>query len=185
MDSRDFDFDLFFHFAPRGYLAPPIQIHIATAGGNIPQSVYSRSSHSEERRFLKSFPDRREYELNPNINEILLTKEEMWLAENDGAARIDYQLDRHTYLQDFIEYAGCGCFSFDRTNVNDSDDERYHLVAYPRLEREFVTRSPNPGYVLDVHEYVRRNFSNPVHFSFDGRLLVVRSERGEHLGVGI
>jgi hypothetical protein len=184
MDARDFDFDLFFTFFPCRYAAKPIQIHLATAGGYLPPESYSGSSHAERRRLLRSTSRPVEYALNPGMGDILFEKRQLWLRARADLEQADYDFNPEAYFQDFIEYATCGCFSFDRTNVNDSNDERYHLVAYPRTERRFIAGDSSPRDVLDADEYVRRDFGTPVKFFFRGALLFVHSDSGRLLGIG-
>lgn len=128
MNSTDYDLDLFFN-SSTGFLKKfkNYPIHVATAGGHLPDSVFFNQNHAIFRSELKKIPisSRLEYEINPNIDEIISLKCRL----SDSAYE---SFDRESYLNDFIEYAQCGCLSFDRTNIADADSELYHLVAYPK-----------------------------------------------------
>ena len=128
MNSSDYDLDLFFNMDTafsRVFTRYPI--HVATAGGYFPDDIIFNKNHALFRSKLKNIPIilRREYEINPNIDEIISLKCRLSNIEFEN-------FDRESYLSDFIEYAQCGCLSFDRTNIADANCDLYHLVAYPK-----------------------------------------------------
>ena len=185
MESNGYDFDLFFRFHFSQHF-PSMNIHIATAGGDIPRELYSKVSHARARRFFKwvSNNDVLEYKINPGIEEIFFLKEGLWRGGKAELPEIKYELDRDSYLSDFIEYAKGGCFSFDRTNINEDADGRYHLVAYPHSIRRPFPLAPALGVELDADGFARRFFKEPVLFSFDDFTCTIHSENGNIIGIG-
>lgn len=162
MNPVDFDLDLFFsleivfdecfplfklmvenhesfnakkeHFANifSGY-SSPFLIHIATAGAaGIHEKFYKVSNHSKIRKKIRQCPGNLicNYEISPNLDKILAEKRSFLISDrvlNPGP------IDKDQYLLSFEDYAKHGFFSFDRTNIHDPEDDRYHLVAYPKL----------------------------------------------------
>lgn len=125
MNSTDFDFDLFFRSRYSRFL-----IHLASGGGTIASEVFSNPAHFALRKKLRSIPEslKLEYKLSPHIDEILANKARNFESQ---------EFDRQAYLSDFIDFARCGCFSFDRTYLGKSTDRQYHLVAYPVFRRSY------------------------------------------------
>lgn len=125
INPTDFDFDLFF----KSYICD-FFIHLASAGGSIDTNIIASPVHFALRQKLRRIPEtlKLEYKLSPHIDEILREK---------AIATQDQEFDREAYLSDFIEFARCGCFSFDRTHLSDPTDNRYHLVAYPIFRQEY------------------------------------------------
>jgi hypothetical protein len=96
-------------------------LHFASAGGRLPRIIESNDElmtaiHGE----VIESPNRFEYELNPNLQRILN-------IESDQV---------ESYSREFIEMAKRGLLSFDRTYINDPEDQTYHLVAWPKEARE-------------------------------------------------
>lgn len=91
-----------------------INIHAASAGRNIPDIIIQNNILNEDllNQFLNLPKKYEKIETNPNLQNMGIenTKE---------------------YLSDFIDMAQKGFYSFDKTNINNPDDDRYHLVAYP------------------------------------------------------
>lgn len=141
--STFFDCDLFYLSCFAGVL-----VHVATAGGVIPNRVWTDPVHAHIRARLKNLPENLKfnYKLSDGVEEIINSK-----AQRSREKGIVF--DRETYLHDFIEYAKCGCFSFDRTNIHESTDRRYHLVAYPVFDRKYEEMI---RYVLGWNFSVRR-----------------------------
>ncbi|WGY71918.1 hypothetical protein KEC55_19065 [Burkholderia cepacia] len=166
MNSSEFDFDLFFTFHCERCLT---KIHIATAGdANIPRQIFEDHSHDKNRRILRNLPERNlfEFQINPAIREIFSLKRALW----EESTEKDYVFDEQAYLADFIYYAQRGCFSFDRTNISDPSDNRYHLVAYPVLGTNFRFCHPSPVHppsMINVDALVRNEFNNPVKIKFN------------------
>ena len=92
-----------------------IYVHIASAGGRIPNLI-------NDRRVLRTI--QREVETLEDIN----TGEEIHINA-DALDRIG--VNREDYLPSFLRMAKKGFYSFDRTNIYDPEDNLYHLVAWP------------------------------------------------------
>lgn len=138
MDSFDFDFDLFFYPLPKFLYSFEVHrktsfitrrnhpIHIATAGGFVPEFCYENKFNNRLRSYLKSKQSNKltEYKTNPELKNII-EQSLSELTHDTSHTAMDL------YLHDFVNYAKRGCFSFDRTNLNDPNDTQYHLVAFP------------------------------------------------------
>lgn len=90
---------------------------VASAGGRLPKSV----SKSEENiqllsDYFRSLPDISDIEINPMLNEIMINRK-----------------PDERYLSDFILMAQKGLYSFDKTMLNNFEDDNYHLVVKPIL----------------------------------------------------
>jgi len=163
-NSRDFDFDIFSIYRC-------CIVHYATAGGDIPKSIFLNPNHSKLRADLKGDRNKLSFkiEVNPNLENILRIK-----AENQ---RFNFEeFDRESYLDSFISYAKLGLFSFDRTFINNHDDMRFHLVAYPVIDDKynvFLERFAESNIKIQdfdranaiINELVRRNFDEPLRLS--------------------
>jgi len=114
---EDFDLDLFFVPCCGGPM-----MHFASAGASAMALETRSASHAEVRRSLLRIPSRLrlDYKLSSDLDSILSEKRSM-----DGI------VSQRQYCRDFVEYAKRGCYSFDRTKVNDPSDGAYHLVAFP------------------------------------------------------
>lgn len=177
MNPTDFDFDLFFRAHCNSFL-----IHLASGGGSIASEVFSSPAHFALRKKLKSIPEslKLEYKLSPHIEEIL---------ENKARNFAIQKFDRQAYLSDFIEFARCGCFSFDRTYLGDSTDSQYHLVAYPIFRRSYenivdivgsevingLSRNSGPRILNSfIDKFVRKPF-------WDGNVWLIESNLAAHI----
>lgn len=154
MNSTDFDFDLFFRSRYFRSRYSRFLIHLASGGGTIASEVFSNPAHFSLRKKLRSIPEslKLEYKLSPHIDEILANKARNFESQ---------EFDRQAYLSDFIDFARCGCFSFDRTYLGNSTDNQYHLVAYPVFRRSYEN-------IVDIFDVVGgeaffglRRHSNP------------------------
>ncbi|WP_270658454.1 MULTISPECIES: hypothetical protein [unclassified Aeromonas] len=144
MNPTEFDLDLF--FSPIFYhkKTSPLLLHLATAGGIVSEKVYKNPVHDNIRYKIKNMPMnlKLRYELSPKIEHIIQLKTERY-RYND-----DFKFDKEAYLHDFIEYAKSGCFSFDRTNINDPELNNYHLVAYPIIDKKYFETLE---FILGIH----------------------------------
>ncbi len=107
-----------------------VYVHIASAGGRIPDLLNNR-------RVLR--PIQRAVETLEDIN----TVEEVHLNE-DALRRID--VNREYYLPSFLRMARKGFYSFDRTNIGNPEDNHYHLVAWPTHLVNDVENMPTVNY---------------------------------------
>ncbi|MEE1407245.1 MAG: hypothetical protein U0K42_08240 [Bacteroidales bacterium] len=92
-----------------------VYVHVASAGGDIPRII-------NDRNVLR--PCQRAVEALEDIN----TDEEVHI--NDAFLR-RMNVNLESYLPSFVRMAKKGFYSFYRTNINDPDDDHYHLVAWP------------------------------------------------------
>lgn len=88
---------------------------VASAGGKLPKSV-SKSKDTIQllASYFRDLPPITDVLVNPKLKEIMINRE---VNEN--------------YLSDFIFMAEKGLYSFDKTLLNDLNDDRYHLVVSP------------------------------------------------------
>lgn len=92
-------------------------IHIATAGGVLPERVAEFDIQFDQNAILfTKFERQYNYRLNPNLNEIVY---------------FESAFNRELYIEDFIDKARKGFFTFDKSDINAPFDKFYHLVAYP------------------------------------------------------
>jgi hypothetical protein len=91
-------------------------LHFASAGGRLPKIIESNDLINEElNQNIQQLPAELPHEVNPNLSEIL-------------GLNID-QLE--SYIVDFVNMAKKGLISYDKTYINNSEDQTYHLVAWP------------------------------------------------------
>jgi len=119
-NSSDFDLDLFFK-------TDFLFLHVATAGLQVNDEIFFNSSHNDFRNLLKNISlTPFQYKLNPFLQEIISSKRET-----------NTNFNFEFYIADFIKYAQLGLFSFDRTFINNNEDNNFHLVAYPILDDSY------------------------------------------------
>lgn len=118
--ARDIDYFLTF---------PDVICHFASAGSRLPLFVEENDLVNEENLRLIPLVSADvlgdldvSYEINPNLS--LITG-----IPQDSE---DFQ----SYIRDFVGFAKLGFFSFDKTYINEREDGRYHLVAYPKKESD-------------------------------------------------
>lgn len=92
-----------------------VYVHVASAGGDIPRIINDRNVLRPSQRAVEALED---------IN----TDEEVHINEA-FLRRMNVNLE--SYLPSFVRMAKKGFYSFDRTNINDPEEDRYHLVAWP------------------------------------------------------
>lgn len=97
-------------------------IHVASAGGLLPKQINDRDKLRNIQKKVFELP----HIYSPN--EII--PNEPFLFE-----RFNNQDEIDNYLTSFVEMAMKGFISMDRTNLENLDDNRYHIVCMPkRLE---------------------------------------------------
>jgi len=89
---------------------------VASAGGRLPGAILKSGDNIQLlSSFFRALPIITDVTINPNLSEIMPSRE---INEN--------------YLSDFIFIAKRGLYAFDKTRLNDFNDDRYHLVASPQ-----------------------------------------------------
>lgn len=113
--STYFDYDLFI-------FTPEIKIHIASGGAEIPWALINLTNNN-----LKIFDYHanlgNEYKTETNTNLNRMIYEPQLSINND--------FNPENYVSSFMKFASWGFYSFDKTNISNSQDSQYHLVAYP------------------------------------------------------
>ena len=104
---------------------------VASAGGRLPKSV----SKSEDNiqllsDFFRGLPKISNIEVNPHLEEVMVNR------------RVD-----EPYLSDFIFMAEKGLYAFDKTFLDNFDDDTYHLVVKPITDLNIADL---PSYVIEV-----------------------------------
>lgn len=115
-----------------------IYVHVASAGGNIPNFINNYSV---------LWPSQRAAEALVDIN----TDDEIHINE---AFLRGMNVNLEHYLPSFVRMAKKGFYSFDRTNVDNPEDDHYHLVAWPTHSVSNVENIP-------VVNTVGLDFDNP------------------------
>lgn len=122
-------------------------IHVASAGGKLPQSIKDRNKLREIQYKVSTLKD-----INTS-EEIHKNKKLFESYSNDSLVMDDY-------LQSFIEMAKKGFISVDRTNIADPNDSKYHIVCIP--DKKYF------GEELHLEEIVTEDFDiNQDTSSFD------------------
>ena len=94
---------------------------VASGGGKLPSSVAKSSDNNElTGAFFRALPVSSKVVINPSLNNIISP-----FADE-------------RYLADFINMAGKGLFTFDKTVLNNFSDPQYHLVAWPSTPLKFI-----------------------------------------------
>lgn len=115
-----------------------IYVHVASAGGNIPNFINNYSVLRPSQRAAEALVD---------IN----TDDEIHINE---AFLRGKNVNLEHYLPSFVRMAKRGFYSFDRTNVDNPEDDHYHLVAWPTHSVSNVENIP-------VVNTVGLDFDNP------------------------
>ena len=97
-------------------------VHIASAGAILPDVIKDRDKLRNMQRAVFSLPDI--YSDND-----LIYNEEFIQSLNNNWDNLDI---KDTYLQSFKSMARKGFISIDRTNLENPDDQHYHVVCMPR-----------------------------------------------------
>ena len=98
-----------------------ILIHVASAGGAIPKSIYNRDILQRLQENVFQAP-------------MLFSKEEININRNYLFEQLnldDVAFDN--YVSSFVDMSRKGFVSFDRTFINDPEDNRYHIVCMPPI----------------------------------------------------
>lgn len=94
-------------------------VHVSSAGGSLPDRINDKEILRETQYQVS---------LLPNIN----TPEEITINQHLKKTLYDnYSCEINDYLESFISMAMKGFISIDRTNINDTADEKYHVVCIP------------------------------------------------------
>lgn len=129
-----------------------IFVHIASAGGFLPDEVNDR----EKLRENQSLVNRMDYIFNDNqiiINWAFLHAR---FGYEDGSDE-----NIRNYLESFISMSRKGFVSLDRTNLEDPNDNTYHIVCMPNkiitLSDDFSLceyKSNNPNLLNQVNQNI-------------------------------
>lgn len=107
-----------------------IYIHVASAGGRVPQPI-------NDDEYLRNVQHR--VAMMPDIykDEDIVYNEQAIRSVLDQDVELgkNYEEARRQYIESFTAMARKGFVSIDRTNILDSDDNRYHVVCYPWIYR--------------------------------------------------
>ncbi|SHG04809.1 hypothetical protein SAMN05444405_12151 [Bacteroides luti] len=135
----------------------PYYIHAASAGGMVPTVIYENDKKNKLlTQTIKRLPflfKEEEIGINPFLRQILhLEEQQKELSFILDSCNISYENNpidtyiKRIYCYSFIKFARKGFFSFDKTNINNFEDAKYHLVAWPckttDLELSMPTCSP-------------------------------------------
>ncbi len=117
-------------------------IHVASGGGALPYII--QEDFERNKKLLREINRRPNFFLkreilirSDDIQQILKFEQqqiELILSACHVAVRNNNIINTYIeaiYSTSFIKYACKGFTSFDKTNINDSEDENYHLVASP------------------------------------------------------
>lgn len=139
MDITQYDFDFFFQ---KGI----VKIHVATAGGILKEKPIDIGKQDIIRQRTLSRDINSEIELTPYFDNILEYKQRLI-----NQRKIKYQFEREIYARSFKRFAEKYFFSFDRTVVGDSNNNEYHLIAYPKKYDFFIAMLPNELIFIKNH----------------------------------
>lgn len=108
-------------------------IHVASAGGWLPR-------HINDDEYLRNVQHR--VAMMPDVysDEDIVYNEQAIrnvLGQDVEQGKI-YEEARAQYIESFTAMARKGFVSFDRTNILDPDDNRYHVVCYPWTYRVII-----------------------------------------------
>lgn len=99
-----------------------VYIHVASAGGIIPEQINNKKKLRNIQRKVFNLP-------------YIFNKEEIIFNETFLRSRFSNITDesqRSNYIRSFVNMAMKGFVSMDRTNLTDLDDNRYHIVCIPK-----------------------------------------------------
>ncbi|MFP9112880.1 hypothetical protein ACLI1A_02990 [Flavobacterium sp. RHBU_3] len=120
-------------------------IHLASGGGILPVLLTATDNYNDQiLESISSINPEFEIEINPNLSQLLNLTE-------DGL---------NNYLVSFIEMAGKGFYSYDKTNIEDKDNMSFHLVAKPtsNISSSFLREK------YHIKEIINTNQSLPEKF---------------------
>lgn len=117
-------------------------IHIASAGGNIPNQLADNDYLNEDfASTITILEESYEFEVNPNLTELLNLN--------------DTGLD--LYLIDFVFMAKRGFYSYDKTNLGDFSNPMFHLAARPIMP-------DNTEAIINSEMLLKIGIDLPTHF---------------------
>lgn len=118
-------------------------IHLATAGGLIPQVLINNDIANENYASnVRNLPEQFQIEINPNLVQLLSLEPD---TLND-------------YLLEFTLMAKRGFYSYDKTNLGQFNDPTFHLVAKPKEHnKESILRNKN---LTEVKSNLPEKFSS-------------------------
>ena len=98
-----------------------IYIHVASAGGMLPNSINNIDKLKDMQHQVQMLPDiYSDEEIEYNDHAIINV-----VGENNFKAR-------QQYVESFVAMARKGFASFDRTNISEFSNNQYHLVCWPK-----------------------------------------------------
>ncbi len=130
-------------------------IHVASAGGILPEIIKKEKKiNQKNRKIIKNASEYCDYKLNPKLKNIISKyinpKDESHILAVLEALNLKSNKPIDTYIEkvyahSFIEFAKKGFYSFDKSNINDPNDGKYHLVASPSklITNEIISELPN------------------------------------------
>lgn len=125
-------------------------VHIATAGGQIPNQLAENDRQNEEfASEVSTLYQGFDVEVNPNLG----------VFENipkDGLER---------YLRDFVLMASRGFYSYDKTKLGHFGDQFFHLVARPK-EKTYVILKINRVKLFKINTELPTSFVSFNLFKF-------------------
>lgn len=117
-----------------------VYIHVASAGGAIPSQINDKDKIRDIQHQVELLPDvYSDQEIE--YNEVAISN----VVGNKGAK------GRAQYIESFASMARKGFASFDRTNIEDPNDNRYHLVCKPIM----MDRTPKDISLYSVNSFDR------------------------------
>lgn len=137
-----------------------VVIHVASAGGLIPDAVKKNLSESSVYVAQLALIEKEE----------VITISDNFISERLGIplgqiiddVLLEYNLTRkEAYLSSFKLMARRGLYSFDKTNINDPTDNHYHLVAWPTSEDNRLKPEDSSKCQIPVLNSINVNFGNP------------------------
>lgn len=110
IELNSLDLDIFFQDGSK-------IIHLASAGGLLPERLLNSDSYNENvLNIISNFNPEFEFEVNPNLIEILGINQD----------------NLENYIGSFVEMAKRGFYSYDKSRLGDFEDLTFHLVARPK-----------------------------------------------------
>lgn len=107
------DIDWFFRFGDK-------PIHVASAGGKLPDTINDRETLRRNQYAVSKLPYINT-DTEITINRDMITK----ICSNADCSEEDY-------YSSFFDMAKKGFISIDKTNIEDPDDTKYHVVCMPK-----------------------------------------------------
>ena len=110
-------------------------IHVASAGAQIPDIVNDRKELRRIQDIVRNLPEHCEIEINYSAIRKLY----------------DFNIEQmDDYVSSFATMARKGFHSYDKVDINNLSDERYYLIAYPKESNEIGLELPELA-MKDIH----------------------------------